>query len=50
MFGREDVTERVRSFVAEVCGVGELADAEGVANDHDRARFGHLPQFIAYRI
>ena len=35
----ENVTEGVRAFVAEVFRVGQLADAEGVADDDDGARF-----------
>jgi hypothetical protein len=37
----EDVAEGVRSGVAVLGGVGELADAEGVADDDDGALGGH---------
>ena len=39
--GVEDVAESVGALVAEVGGVGKLADAEGVADDDDCAGFGH---------
>ena len=41
MFGGEHVAEGVRALVAEILRVGELADAEGVADDDNSARFGH---------
>jgi hypothetical protein len=42
MLRLEDVAEGVGALVAEVSRVGELADAEGITDDYDRARF-HVP-------
>src|SRR5689334_20374013 len=43
----ENVAERIRPLVAKIFRVGKLADAEGVANDHNGTRLVHRGGIMA---